>query len=106
MKTEINQTWTVCGNDTTGIYIREGKKGKVICELLDNENALLDDIAEAKANAAFITTACNNHYALLSALKTLLSSYRADFKNITGAELNNTESVLKALSAIKASEQA
>jgi hypothetical protein len=32
----------------------------------------------------------------LTALKTLLSSYRADFQNITGSELNNTEAVRKA----------
>jgi hypothetical protein len=60
---------------------------------------------EAEANAQLICKAVNNYSALLGALKGLLSSYRADFKNITGAELNNTESVLKALAAIKQAEQ-
>ncbi len=32
---------------------------------------------------------------LYEGLKNLLSSYKADFKNITGSELNNTETVKK-----------
>ncbi len=37
---------------------------------------------------------------LKEALSYLLSSYRADFKNITGADLNDTEAVLKAKAAL------
>jgi len=37
---------------------------------------------------------------LVSALTYLLSSYKADFKNITGSELNDTEAVIKAKQAL------
>ena len=39
---------------------------------------------------------------LSTALNYLLSSYRADFENITGAKLNDTEAVKKAKAAIEA----
>ena len=38
---------------------------------------------------------------LLEALINLLSSYKADFKTITGSDLNNTEAVIKAKQAIE-----
>lgn len=38
---------------------------------------------------------------LYDALKNLLSSYRADFKNITGSELNDTETVKKTKELLK-----
>lgn len=38
---------------------------------------------------------------LLDSLKTLLSSYQADFQTITGSPLNNTEAVKKAKETIK-----
>ena len=38
---------------------------------------------------------------LYKGLKNLLSSYRADFKNITGSELNDTETVKKTKELIK-----
>lgn len=38
---------------------------------------------------------------LLEALKSLLISYRADFKLITGSELNNTMAVRMAIEAIQ-----
>lgn len=40
---------------------------------------------------------------LKDALKTLLSSYKADFKNITGADLNDTEAVKLAKSVLNQS---
>ena len=42
---------------------------------------------------------------LLEALESLLSSYAADFKTITGGELNETESVKKAKAAIEKATQ-
>jgi hypothetical protein len=42
---------------------------------------------------------------LLEALKSLLSSYKCDFKAITGAELNETEAVKQAVNAIKKATQ-
>jgi len=41
---------------------------------------------------------------LLEGLKYLLQSYRADFRAITGGELNQTEAVKKALNAINKAE--
>jgi hypothetical protein len=38
---------------------------------------------------------------LVKGLKNLLSSYRADFKNITGSDLNDTETVKKTKELIK-----
>ena len=38
---------------------------------------------------------------LYKGLENLLSSYKADFKNITGAELNNTETVKKTMELLK-----
>jgi hypothetical protein len=38
---------------------------------------------------------------LYNGLKNLLSSYRADFKNITGSDLNDTETVIKTKELLK-----
>ena len=55
---------------------------------------------EVKANAAFTALAVNHLASLAEALTNLLSSYKADFYNITGGELNNTEAVLQAKEAL------
>lgn len=52
---------------------------------------------EQEANARLIAAAPE----LLAALQNLLSSYRADFSNITGAALNPTEAVIMAERAIQ-----
>ena len=49
------------------------------------------------ANAQLISAAPD----MLQALKFLLSSYKADFKNITGGELNETDAVKKACEVIR-----
>ena len=55
---------------------------------------------EAKANAQYTALAVNNLAELAEALQGLLSSYKADFKTITGSELNDTEAVKKAKEAL------
>jgi len=52
-------------------------------------------IQPSKENAEFVVRACNAYPELLAGLKSLLASYQADFKNITGAELSQTETVKK-----------
>ena len=52
------------------------------------------------ANAEFTALAVNHLASLAEALTNLLSSYKADFYNITGGELNNTEAVLQAKEAL------
>lgn len=68
----------------------------------------LTKTGNAKANAEFICKAVNEYDklkadkdALYKALKNLLQSYRADFHNITGGDLNDTEAVKQAKDAIK-----
>jgi len=53
-----------------------------------------------KLNAQYATLAVNHLASLAEALQNLLSSYKADFYNITGGELNNTEAVLQAKEAL------
>jgi hypothetical protein len=73
------------------IYTEETGKTLALIPYWDSEND------EKQANAKLIATAPM----LLRALKYLICSYKADFKQITGAELNNTEAVRMAESVIQ-----
>ena len=75
----------------------------VICEMIMQAGEYGKYVTAA--NAKELVKRWNAHNVLLDALKGLLSSYKADFETIAGAPLNNTESVLKALAAIKSAEQ-
>lgn len=95
MSKHTSGPWKFTHLKKTGFY-------HITKELNDND-ALMCDLMihdgkelEAEANARLISAAPE----LLEALEYLLQSYRADFNNITGGELNNTEAVLKAIAAI------
>ena len=81
--------WSIRDLEIIGPY----ESNKSICEITGN--FMHED--EAMANAKLIAAAPE----LLNALLFLLQSYRADFKMITGAPLNDTLAVLSAKAAIK-----
>jgi hypothetical protein len=73
------------------IYPQETGKTLALIPYFDKENK------EHEANAKLIAAAPE----LLQALETLLKSYAADFEQITGAPLNQTEAVKQAQAAIR-----
>lgn len=59
------------GNNTTGLYI-ETKTGETICDLYEHMGWGLVEYDNAKAHAAFIVCAVNNHDRLVRVLERLL----------------------------------
>ena len=99
-----------------GIYDSDGH---MLAKVYDRQSDYSLTHAEAEANFKLIIDAggtaeecgltpgqlLKQRDGLLRAIKTLLSSYKADFKNITGAELNDTEAVKTAKEIIKSIEE-
>jgi len=84
---------TDTSNNRTG-YIADTSAKYIHADSFDDSKKI------AEANAQYTALAVNNLASLAEALEGLLSSYRADFKTITGAELNDTEAVKKAKAAL------
>jgi hypothetical protein len=96
--------WEICAETETQIFIASTKagarseqgKGSYICQIKqEREHFGINE--QDRANAQLICAAPE----LLEALETLLKSYAADFEQITGAPLNQTEAVKQAQAAIR-----
>ena len=99
---ELNESRTQGEWATSGdVQIRHKQRSILIAQYHKHLEANMP-YAETKANAQYTALAVNNLAHLAEALQGLLSSYRADFKTITGGELNDTEAVKKAKEALAA----
>ncbi len=78
--------------DNEDIVIRNSSNEIVMNLTVDvNKNYFTE--RQTKQIATRICKCVNAHEELVKCLSNLLSSYRADFKTITGADLNDTEAV-------------
>lgn len=93
----------VC-TDNPNTYPKSYNDGIVIFEAATAKNTTDDSIVahfeQTLPNSQYTALAVNNLESIADALQYLLSSYKADFKQITGAELNETEAVKKAKEAL------